>query len=472
MIFILEFLALLFILFLIIQTFKLVLYIFYLWQIVEYRPDRLFVRLKNKGDNKELFSYLNFLNLFPPNKYPKRTLRMMLTFILLLPIYYQLFFFIYRNLLRVIKVEGKLVFTLFLVLLILYYLSPLIVSFLTLLFSLLLLPIKKYIIFLAKKKLENYSNVVVVGITGSYGKSSTKNIISETLSLKYKVVKTPANINTQIGVAKTILQSVKADTQFFVVEMGAYKIGEIKAICNLVNPKAAVITGINSQHLSLFGSMTKILKAKYELIKALPDSGAAFFNVKDSYCLSLHKKTRIKQSFLYGRKTAEFEEAVDAGVQIGKYFQVPAGRIKRILPKLKRLLELKRIKNKNGLIIFDDSYSVNSNGFIKALKSINIYKRKKLVITPGIIELGKSSKKIHRQLGKEMAQIADKIIITNQNFYDQILSAVKKEDKKKFLLANNPFLIQMWLREKLNRQWLALIEGRVPIDIKNFFLKS
>ena len=472
MIFILEFLALLFILFLIIQTFKLILYIFYLWQTVEYRTDRLFARLQNKGDQKELFSYLNFLNFFPPNKYPKKTLRMMFSFILLIPIYYQLFFLIYRNLLRIVKIEGKLVFTLFLVLLILYYLSPLIVSFVTLLFSLLLLPIKKYIIFLAKKKLENYSNVVVVGVTGSYGKSGTKNIISEVLSLKYKVVKTPANVNTQIGTAKTILQSVKADTQFFVVEMGAYRIGEIKAICSLVNPKTAVITGINSQHLSLFGSMTNILKAKYELIKALPDSGAVFFNAKNNYSLSLYKKTRIKQSFLYGIKTDEFLEAVDAGVLVGKYFQVPTGKMKKILPKLKKLLDLKRIKNKNGLIIFDDSYSANPNGFDKALKVISVYKRKKLVITPGIIDLGNSSNKIHRLLGKQMSETADKIVITNRNFYDQILSAVKKEDKKKFLLANNPFLIQMWLREKMNRRWLALIEGRVPMDVKNFFLKG
>ena len=472
MIFILEFLSLLFILFLILQTFKLILYIFYLWQVVEYRTDRLFARLQNKGGQKELFSYLNFLNLFPPNKYPKRTLRIIFTFILLLFTYYHLFFFIYRNLLRVIKMENKLVFTLFLVLLIFYYLTPLFVSFLTLLVSLLLLPIKKYIIFLAKKKLENCSNVVVVGISGSYGKSSTKNIISEVLSLKYKVVKTPANVNTQIGVAKTILQSVKADTQFFVVEMGAYKIGEIKSICNLVNPKTAVVTGINSQHLSLFGTMTKILKAKYELIKALPDSGSAFFNAQNRYCLSLYKKTRIKQSFLYGEKTPEFEEAILAGALVGKYFQVPAGKIKKILPKLKKLLELKRVKNKNGLIIFNDSYSANPNGFTKALKTISIYKRKKLVITPGITELGNNSKKIHRLLGRQMSEIADKIIITNRNFYDEILSNVKKEDKKKFLLANNPFLMQIWLREKMNRKWLALIEGRVPMDVKNFFKKG
>jgi len=71
-----------------------------------------------------------------------------------------------------------------------------------------------------------------------------------------------------------------------------------------------------------------------------------------------------------------------------------------------------------------------------------------------------------------MSETGDKIVITNCNYYDQILSAVKKEDKKKFLLTNNPFQIQMWLREKLNRRWLVLIEGRVPMDVKNFFLKG
>jgi len=135
-------------------------------------------------------------------------------------------------------------------------------------------------------------------------------------------------------------------------------------------------------------------------------------------------------------------------------------------------MELKRTKSKNGLMIFDDSYSANPNGFVKALKTISSYKRKKIIITPGIIELGKNSDKIHRLLGKQMSETGDKIVITNCNYYDQILSAVKKEDKKKFLLTNNPFQIQMWLREKLNRRWLVLIEGRVPMDVKNFFLKG
>ena len=368
----------LFLFFLATQVLKFSLYIFYLWQVVEYRLDRFWVRITNRGDRAEALSYLNIFNLYPSNKYPKVTLRTLLTFFLFIFITYQLLFSFYRPLAKLVNIPEKLTVTAFLVAIIVYYLTPILASFLTVLVTAITWPIKKLIIYLARRKIENFKNLLVVGITGSYGKSSTKEIVWEVLRTTFNVLKTPANTNTIIGVAKTILTSLKNDHQIFVVEMGAYKKGEIKEICDLVNPEIGILTGINEQHLVLFGSLTNIQKTKYELIGSLPRNGLALFNGKNKFCRILNKKTKNCLKQLYGKESDEFSEAIDAGYMIGKFLNVPEIKIKKILPKLKKKLEIKKEKNRSGLLIFDDSYSTNPEGFNKALNIISKYQKKEI----------------------------------------------------------------------------------------------
>ena len=115
--------------------------------------------------------------------------------------------------------------------------------------------IKKLIIFLAKRKIGMMKGLTVIGITGSYGKTSTKEFLYTILSEKFKVIKTEGYNNTEIAVAMAILKKLKSLHEIFIVEMGAYKMGEIKAICNIVSPQIGIITGINKQHVELFGSI-------------------------------------------------------------------------------------------------------------------------------------------------------------------------------------------------------------------------
>ena len=140
--------------------------------------------------------------------------------------------------------------------------------------------LKKRIITQAKRKMAQFKGVVVV-ITGSFGKSSTKELLSWVLSKKFKVVKTAQNHNTLIGVAETILRDLSGDEDFFVVEAGAYKRGEIAEVCALVKPGVGIITGIGDQHLDLFGSLENIRKAKYELFEAIPKYGLKLLAGKD-----------------------------------------------------------------------------------------------------------------------------------------------------------------------------------------------
>ncbi len=461
----------LFFFFLIFQILKFSLYCLYLWQIVEYRLDRFLVRISNKGDKKELLRYFNFLNFYPFNKYPKITFRTILTVFSHFFIGYQLLFLIYRPLIKSSLLNQRFVLTLFLIIIVFYYFTPLLTSLITFFFSLLLWPAKRFIVFFAKKKIEELNALLVIGITGSFGKSSTKEVIAGMLSLKYKVARTPANTNTQIGVAKTILFSLDKSHQIFVVEMGAYKRGEIEEICQLVKPKIGVLTGINAQHLALFGNLANTKAAKYELIKSLPADGLALFNARNKYTLSLSKRRRKLNSLLYGRKIKKYEEAIEAAWQIGDYLKIPKTKMRRFIPKLRKKLQFKKGKTKEGYLLFDDSYSSNPDGFFRALEKIAEYKRKKLVVTPGIIELGKKSEEIHQQLGAVLAKVADKVVITNENFAFYFKKGAKEQFEKKFLVSQNEVEILKWLGEKLNSNWVVLLEGRVPKNVISLFKK-
>ena len=141
--------------------------------------------------------------------------------------------------------------------------------------------------FKSDKQTAQYPDLTVIGITGSYGKSSVKEFLGHFLETEFSVIKTPRNTNTEIGVAQFVLASNFADKDVFIVEMGAYRPGEIKLICDMVRPSIGVLTVIAEQHLSLFGSIKNIQSAKYELLRSLPTNGFAVTNADNAYCTEL-----------------------------------------------------------------------------------------------------------------------------------------------------------------------------------------
>jgi UDP-N-acetylmuramoyl-tripeptide--D-alanyl-D-alanine ligase len=148
--------------------------------------------------------------------------------------------------------------------------------------------VKRHIIGRASKKMRRYPQLIVIGVTGSYGKTSVKTILAHILSGAKRVIATPEHVNTDIGIARFILSAkggsasgVKTDftgADIVIVEMGAYKRGEIQIMCDMVKPTIGILTAINEQHLSLFGSMKNIQSAKYESLRSLPQDGLAVTN--------------------------------------------------------------------------------------------------------------------------------------------------------------------------------------------------
>ena len=161
--------------------------------------------------------------------------------------------------------------------------------------------IKERYINSAKRKLrkKEYKNLIRIGITGSYGKTSTKFILQTILSEKYNVLATPESYNTTMGNVKVIREMLNKDHEVLISEMGARYRFDIQEICDFVKPKIGLITSIGPQHLESFKNIDNIVKTKSELLDSLPDDGIVFLPNDDSHCLKLYNKEK-REKYIYG----------------------------------------------------------------------------------------------------------------------------------------------------------------------------
>lgn len=320
---------------------------------------------------------------------------------------------------------------------------------------------KQKILNKAKEKLSKLSNLKIVAITGSFGKTSTKDILYTLLFKKFYVVKTPKSFNTPLGIAQSVLELVKDNTDIFICEMGAYKIGEIKKICDFIKPDIGIITAIAPQHLEKFGSIENIAQAKFELVESLPKEGLAILNGKykiikslasnlggcivtfygeetDTYYATkiktgmngtnfvLHTpkvKTEINIPLIGGHHVQNFLAASAVAVQLGLTLSEIAKRAKLLLPTPHRM-EIKKLGN---MTLIDNSYNTNP---VSAKSSLNLLasftKNRKIVITPGFVELGKDSLKANQDFGNCIKSIADEVIIVGENAKQDLLEGIKQ----------------------------------------------
>jgi len=422
----------------------------YWWQTKEYRLDRFWSFFKT--DWRELFSEQFNLKKW---RRPKATIRGILT-----------------SSSNIISVLIELIILKRFSFLVLVF-APLQIVLANLVFALLFWFPKKIQIQKAKRKIKNFKGVVL-GITGSFGKSSTKEILSFVLAKKYKVVKTEGNHNTLIGVAQTILKKVQGDEDFFIVEMGAYKRGEVKVICDLVQPKAGIITGLSDQHLDLFGSLANIRRTKYELFAAIPKNGLKLLAAKDYSPNDLKDLKQERESLEFyldkskcrvpvlGKSLAlNIAGAVKATKFFGLSPQEIANRL-NYLPKNVFYPKLKKLSKEIYLV--DDSYNAGLESFLSVLNYLKIYKGfRKVVVTPGIIELGKKAKNDHLTIGKAL-KFVDKIIVTKPNNFNELNFGGKAE------LITNFGKIQEAINSELQPKTVILFKGRVPAGLTEVIL--
>ena len=406
-----------------------------------------------------------------------------------------------------LKIDNmKYCLSMFLIIEIMTYLNPIIIFIAKIINT----PIEKcvYIYYKSKaqKKLKSMSNLKIIGITGSYGKTSSKNILSDILNIKYNALPTPKNLNTYNGLIMTVNNYMDKFTDIFIAEMGAYVRGEIAGLCKLVKPQYGILTTIGKAHLESFGSEENIVKGKFELIESLPKNGFAILNGDDPKQVSYKLKNKIKTIWIgINNKTADviaenikcsnkgtefdlklknrkesyhFETKllgdhnvynILAGIACGLEFNIDIKDLQQAVKTVKPVehrLELKRLGN---FYQIDDAYNSNPVGAENACKVLKMMNGIKVVVTPGMIELGEKEDYYNKEFGRQIAEVADYAILIGEKKTKPIKEGLleSKFDKEKIIVFNDvrdayPFIGQLATKNEV----YALFENDLP-DIYN-----
>jgi UDP-N-acetylmuramoyl-tripeptide--D-alanyl-D-alanine ligase len=360
----------------------------------------------------------------------------------------------------------------------------------------------------AKAKMKTV-HPIVIGVTGSYGKTSTKEFLKTILSQRYNVLATPKNVNVDIGIASVVLNELNEKHDVFIVEMGAYRRGEIASSCDIVHPIIGVITTIKEQHLALFGSREAIKHAKAELYQSLPPSGLAVVNRDNPQCIEVANLTDAKKKFFSTQDVAhvyasdihvepnelmftlhcgsekssvrtalhgqQVVPSILAAVVVADHLGMSLKEIIAGIEKLEPLEGSMHLRSgKNHALIIDDHYNSNPDGFLAAINYLSIFQeRRKIIITPGMMELGSESDMHHRTVGARAGEVADLLFITKDDFAKPLWDAAKSGglQEERIIIEDRPGKLIERLSECITPNDVVLIEGRIYKNVYNALLK-
>ncbi|MBI3366371.1 UDP-N-acetylmuramoyl-tripeptide--D-alanyl-D-alanine ligase [Candidatus Roizmanbacteria bacterium] len=445
----------------------------YLFQIKEYRFDRFISFVKEEGIARSFFLH--------PFKLPAKSFRNLVLFAFHLSVAAGLFF--------VLAKLSMITFSLF------YIFVSFIFSIATTYIAIEITNIASHvlrsaIIYFAKRKIEK-SKTVFIGITGSFGKTSVKEFLFHILSKKFIVAATEKNYNSDIGIALSVIRLLRNDTQFFIAEMGAYRIGEIAKCCKLTHPMYGILTGIGNQHLDLFGSHSNLVQAKFELIRSIPKKGRIYINrdvmpiqaikipVNASCCYySTHKAANIvgsnitylnhrlhasvmykKTNFIIDTRLLGSHNIANLLPCIGLAYDL--GMTKKDIEKAIQILNPveHRLSISNGIsgsTVLDDTYNSNVDGFIAAIHTADILPfKKKIIMTRGLIELGKEKNSSYIKIIKTIQASSSSITLYTT---DPLFSKFGKNSSIKMFPVEDKLVKS--LVEKVNKETLIVMEGR------------
>ena len=314
----------------------------------------------------------------------------------------------------------------------------------------------------AKRILKSAYDLKVVGITGSYGKTGTKYILTRILSEKFNVLCTPESFNTPMGVVRTIREKMRADTELFVCEMGAKNVGDIKEICDIVHPDLGLITSVGPQHLETFKSIDNVFKTKFELYDAVTKKGGEIYangdnaiirekadgsvilygndgefkyraeNVKGgrggaSFDLVLgEERVSVTTKLLGKHNVLNIIGAAGLAYSMGVSAKDIAFAVSRLTPTEHRLEMKTSVK---GSLLIDDAYNANPEGCLEAVKVLGSFEgMQKVIITPGLVELGDKEYEYNKALGTAAAKVCDKIIFVGLKRSEPLAEGVRETD--------------------------------------------
>ncbi len=315
----------------------------------------------------------------------------------------------------------------------------------------------------ARRILRESPGLRVVGITGSYGKTGTKFILARLLQERFNVVATPESYNTPMGVVRTVRERLRPQTQIFLCEMGAKKPGDIREICEIVDPFFGVITAVGPQHLETFGTLSRVAETKFELADWCRARGGSVFcngdnaeirsratgdgfrlygtdaqleshaqNIRYSaqgaaFDLVLGDETVAVQTRLLGmHNVLNITGAAAVAYALGVPITDLQYAISQLTPTPHRL-ELKRFLS--GSTLIDDAYNANPEGCLEAVRVLGAFAgKRKILVTPGLVELGAQEYEANYQLGLAAAGVCDEIVLVGRHRAVPLADAIATTD--------------------------------------------
>lgn len=358
---------------------------------------------------------------------------------------------------------------------------------------------KKLTISRTRTTILSSKNLTTIGVTGSYGKTTTKNYLHSILTLHQEAVATPESYNTTFGIAKCVDLEICSKSRYFICEMDAYHRGEIKELCFQVSPHFAILISVGPQHLERLGSLSNATDANFELIDSV-DPKNSLVNIDNPLIAERLKNVRYKSARTFSlnpRARADFfltsfkmnsrgttlnvHSSIDQGdyqftapvfgssnlvnltaaVSMALMLKVPIKNIsqglKSVTPSPHRL----QLVTINKSTIIDDSYSSNVEGFENIIRDLSMQKGKKAIITPGVVELGQLTKGFHEKIGKKISQVFDIAYLVGKSDRTDNINRGINDNIKVVFTENN---INVWdLCKELSKSysWI-LIENDLP----------
>ena len=367
------------------------------------------------------------------------------------------------------------------------------------------LPIEKFIYSHYKRKARNklqQLNTINIGITGSYGKTSSKNILHDILSVKYRTYTSPGNLNTPLGLMKTINNYLDKFEEIFIAEISisSPETKDISKSCEIIKPKYGIITNIGLAHLDNFKTQENIQKAKFELIEHLPKDGIGILNADDKNQVNYKIKNTCKiiwigidndadiiaQNIKYtyqgttfdcifkkenkkiSLKTCLFGKPniynILASLALAKELGLTYDEMIKGVEKIKPIEHRLQIKKFPNYTIIDDAYNSNPVGSKMAVDVLNLMPGKKIIVTPGMIELKDKEYELNYEFGKQISNVADYTILIGKNqtkpIYDGLIN--NNYDKNKIFILNDVKEAFPLIEKLRDNKTYVLLENDLP----------